>query len=116
MTSKVTDLSIDEIVSNLWCVVDTVTGLTHIGVLFNDGDNTTITLRSPRGVFEGDNGQVVLTMPMHIGSPDGVFKLNCNTMNVQFSPCIELVDAYIGTLFDDDESHELEIYTVDAVQ
>lgn len=116
MTSKGIDLSIDEIVSNLWCVVDTITGLTHMGVLYDDGDNSTIILKGPRCVVEGDNGQVILTMPMYVGSPDGVFKLNCNTMNVQFSPCIELVDAYIKTLYDNDMDDEVEIYNVEAVQ
>ena len=114
MAFNLEDYSLDEIEDNLWCVVDTVTGLTHMGILVNEGDRTSITLYYPSGVFESETGQVVLTQPMHIGSSYGVVKLNCNTTNVQFTPCEELVDAYIETLFNNVVSDD--VYTVDTVQ
>jgi len=117
MSFNMDNYSLEDIITNLWCVIDTVTGLTHIGVLVNESDNTTIVLHCPRCVIENEKtNQVVLTQPMYIGSPKGVFKLNCNTANIQFSPCDEVVEAYIKSLMQAEESLSSDMYTIDAIQ
>lgn len=115
MAFNIEEYSLAELVEHMWCVVDTVSGLMHIGLLYDDGNDSTIVLHYPRSVLEDESNQVVLSLPMHFGSPDGVLKLNCNTTNVQFTPCIEIVDAYIASIFSTRQVDD-DIYTVETFQ
>lgn len=100
------DYDIEFIIENVWCVIDSVTGMTHIGVLVDDGDKSSTTLYSPRSVIEGESNQVVLVPPMFIGSSGGQLKLNCNTNNVQFTPCDDIIDTYIEMFLSQRESSD----------
>lgn len=109
------EMSVKQVVDSLMCVADSVTGLTHVGMIVWVDDDS-VTLHHPRCVIEDESG-VMLIRPMYIGSGDGEFVLPANVMKVKFTPCVEIVDAYVASFFNRrDEQLDTEYHHIDSMQ
>lgn len=105
-----TDKKLDSVISDdIFCIHETSSGITHIGVLF-ERQYYGLGLNKPKMVMIDDNGETYLDEPMFIGSSDGHLIYSDNSVYTLFTPNEMFKEMYIeyeNEITIDDE-YELE--------
>ena len=90
---------------DLYCICETVTGITHIGILM-DFEFYGIALHKPLMLMMDDNSEPFLDSPMFAGDSDGYLTYSNNMVYTMFTPnkiFKELYVDYVNQVTIDDE-------------
>lgn len=80
---------------DIYCICETSTGVTHIGVLL-EFEYYGLSLHKPMMIMIGENDSPYLDEPMFVGSSDGYLTYSDNTPYTLFTPNDYFKSMYMG--------------------